>query len=111
MGFARGLLASMSTCLAMLLTIPILVFGLPFWIVAGLVRATARLLEPKFTPWNQLIEFEPALGWKPKAALDTYYAVRGEDIFHIQTDSQGWPGRISVGASRMVVIGDSFAFG
>jgi hypothetical protein len=111
MGFGRAVLAIASTLVALVLMVPVLVVGLPFWIVACLVHAIACVLEPKFRPWNELIEFDPALGWKPRAALDTYYSVRGEDIFHIQTDFQGWPGRISVGASQMVVIGDSFAFG
>jgi hypothetical protein len=111
MGFARAVLAIVSTLVALLPMVPILVLGLPFWIVASLVRALARVLEPPFRPWNQLIEFDPALGWRPKAGLDTYYAVRGEGIFHIRTDSQGWPGSINIAASRIVVIGDSFAFG
>jgi hypothetical protein len=69
------------------------------------------LLQPKFVPWDQVIEFETTIGWKPKRNLNIHYLARGDDICHIRTDSQGWPGKTTLAESAMVVFGDSFAFG
>jgi hypothetical protein len=95
----------------MIFAAPIVILGLLFWAAAFLTRVISSLLEPKFLSWNQLIEFDTALGWKPKASLNTHYFIEGDDIFHIRTDFQGWAGKTSITESEMVVFGDSFAFG
>jgi hypothetical protein len=58
-----------------------------------------------------LITFDPAIGWKPKENLDTHYLAERDDIFHIRTNFEGWPGKLSLDESQIVVFGDSFAFG
>src|SRR5262245_42184688 len=91
------------------LAAPILAVGLPFWAVACLTRALVRLLEPRFVPWQQLIMFDPTIGWKPRANLNAYGIA--DDVFHLTTDAQGWRGQTSLAESEAVVFGDSFAFG
>jgi hypothetical protein len=93
----------------MLLAAPIVVLGLPFWAVAVLTHTIARLLEPQFVPWQELITFDQAIGWKSKANLDAYGIA--DDVFHLTTDSQGWRGQTSLAESDVVVFGDSYAFG
>jgi len=107
---ARTFLAIIAAIFGLLLSVPIIVLGLPFWVVAFLTRAIARRLEPQILPWQQVIEFDPSLGWKSKANLDTNCLADYDDIFHLTTDSQGWPGKTTIAESEIVVFGDSYAF-
>jgi hypothetical protein len=62
--------------------------------------------------WQQVMEFAPLIGWKPKANLNGYYLTAVEDgVFHVVTDFQGWAGTASIVESDIVVFGDSYAFG
>jgi hypothetical protein len=108
-GTTRALLAMVAALFGLLLAAPVIVLGLPFWAIAFLTRTVARLLEPRFVPWNELIKFDPTLGWKPKANLNTCGIA--DDVFHLTTDSQGWRGQTSLAESEVVVFGDSYAFG
>ena len=57
-----------------------------------------------------MVEFESAVGWKPKANLDVHSSfVAG--VFHIKTDAQGWRGKTSVEESEVLIFGDSYVFG
>jgi hypothetical protein len=108
----RTLLAALAALIGLLLAVPIVVLALPFWTVAFLTRALARRLEPSYVSWDQLMEFTPVIGWKPKANLNAHYLTLAEDgVFHIVTDAQGWPGTMSIAQSDIVVFGDSYAFG
>ena len=99
-------------CVGVLVSLPIIILALPFLIFALAVRAIVHLIEPAYIPWNQIIEFDAALGWKPKRNLNTHYLTLPKDgVFHTITDSEGWPGRSTISESDVVVIGDSFAFG
>ena len=109
MRIIRLLLAFPSALVALILTLPVLILWLPFWIGAILIRSLARLLEPHFLPWNEMVVYDPKIGWKPKANLDAYGVA--EEVFHLTTDPQGWRGSTSLAESQMVVFGDSFAFG
>lgn len=109
MGTTRALLAMVAALFGLLLAAPIIVLGLPFWAVAFLTHTIARLLEPRFVPWNELITFDPTIGWKPKANLNAYGIA--DDVFHLTTDSQGWRGQTSLAESEVMVFGDSYAFG
>jgi len=95
---------------ATLLAAPVLVLALPFWGVAFLTRAVARRLEPRAGSWRDLVRFDPVVGWRPRPSVNGYFAERG-DVFHVVTDAEGWPGRVGVGESDLVVFGDSIAFG
>lgn len=102
-------LAAFSSLLGVLLVLPVAVISLIFLVVSQLTRGIARMLEPQFLAWHEVIEFDPDIGWKPKANLDTHHLA--DDVFHVTTDSQGWRGKMSLTESQIVVIGDSFAWG
>ena len=104
--------------LSMVLAIPATILLVPAFVAAGAmylfasaVRGVARLLQPTFVPWAELMTFDPNLGWKPRPNLDARYFADRDDVYHVTTDAQGWPGSRSVDDSSIVVIGDSFAFG
>ena len=112
MAALRVLLATMATVIGLLLALPLVVLALPFWAVAFLTRTLARHLEPSYVSWDQLMEFTPIIGWKPKANLNAHYLTVAEDgVFHAVTDAQGWPGTTSIAESDIIVFGDSYAFG
>ena len=111
MAACRVLLAAIATLIGIPLAVPIVVLALPFWAVAYLTRAVARHLEPSYVSWDQLLEFTPVIGWKPRAHLNAHYLTAAEDgVFHIVTDAQGWPGTASIPESDIVVFGDSYGF-
>jgi hypothetical protein len=106
------LLAAIATVIGVLLAVPIVVLAVPFWVVAFLTRAFAHHLEPSYVSWDQLMEFTPVIGWKPKANLNAHYLTVVEDaVCHTVTDAEGWPGTASIPDSDIVVFGDSYAFG
>lgn len=112
MSIIRACVAAVCALLGTLLTIPVIVFGLPFWIVGGLTRlihAPMRSLGTQVASWQQLIEYEPVVGWKPKANLSSY--AHADKVFHLTTDAQGWRGQTTLSESDIVVFGDSYAFG
>lgn len=112
MASIRTLLALIASLVGLFLAIPIVVVGFPFWAVAWLTNRATRLLEPKVVPWDQLIRFDPTFGWTPKANLNTHcVSDLGGDVFHVTTDSEGWPGVSTIEQSPVMVFGDSFAFG
>lgn len=95
---------------ALLLAAPVLVLALPFWGAALLTRGVARILEPRAKSWQELVRFDPVLGWRPRPNVNGHFAERG-DVFHVVTDAEGWPGRARLEESDLVVLGDSIAFG
>jgi hypothetical protein len=106
------------TFIAAVAAVPCIILLLPVAAAAGVllafvsaVRALGRLLEPAFVPWTALIEFDRALGWRPRPNLDAHYLADRDDVHRIVTDAEGWPGRRSLDESDVVVIGDSFVFG
>jgi hypothetical protein len=109
MSVIRAVFAFPIALLGMLLAFPILVVGLPFWIVNGLTRACARRWEPQAI--RQVSEFDPVLGWRGKANLDCHVVEDRDDVFHVLTDEQGWPRTRGLVESKIVVIGDSHVWG
>lgn len=107
----RNLVAIVAVVPWLILLLPALAVGLLMHGFVLAVRGVGRLLEPRFMPWTGLIQFDKALGWKPKPNMDTHYLALDDDIFHVVTDEEGWAGRRRLDDSRIVVIGDSFAFG
>jgi len=105
----RFLLALIAGIVGILLSVPIILVGLPFAAVATLTRTIAHVLEPQFLTWGELIEFDPRIGWRSRANLDTNHLT--DDVFHVTTDGQGWRGNRSIAESKIVVFGDSFAWG
>jgi hypothetical protein len=112
MATVRVFLASAAAFIGILFALPVAVIWLGFWLVAYFTKLGSRLFEPGTIPSEQLIEFTPTIGWKPKANLDAYYLTMVKDgVFHTITDSQGWPDRSTISDSSVVVFGDSYAFG
>jgi hypothetical protein len=94
-----------------LLLFPIVVMALCLRFFSFCVRTVARAFEPGHVPWPELMRFDPELGWKPRPNLNSHYLAERDDVFHIMTDADGWPGRSSLEESKVVAIGDSFVFG
>ena len=108
---ARLVLALLTSLAGLLLALPVLVLGLPFWLMSAGVALLARLTEPRVATRDELMQFDPVLGWKPRANVSAHYLIPRDDIYPIVTDASGWPGRRTVSESEVVVIGDSFAYG
>lgn len=107
----RALVALVLTPVGLLVAAAVLLLGSPFWLVAALTRALAAWLSPPVLGWRQLFAFDPALGWRAKPNLDCRCVDELGDAFHVVTDEHGWPGRRPLEDSRIVVFGDSHAFG
>jgi hypothetical protein len=105
----RTLIAFVASAAGTLLLIPVLILVAPFWVIAACTRAVARMWEPDHLTRDQLIQFDPVFGWRPRPNLDTYHLMG--DLFRIRTDAHGWRGRSSLAASDLVALGDSFAAG
>jgi hypothetical protein len=108
---ARLALATAAALVCLVLLLPVFVVVGVLYLFVSSVRSLGRLLEPRFVPWTELMTFDPALGWKPRSNLDAHYLAARDDVFHVVTDKDGWPGTRSLDESAIVVIGDSFAFG
>lgn len=95
----------------MLLFFPILIPGLCLQFISSLTHIITYFIQPKYQDWKDIVEFDPTVGWKPIANLNTYYKTMDNAICHTITDSEGCIGRKSFSESDIVVIGDSYAFG
>jgi hypothetical protein len=108
---ARPVLAAAGALVATVLSLPVLIAGVPLWAVALATRLLAHRLEPRVTDWRALFAFDPELGWRVKGGIVAHCLERRDDVFRVETDADGWPGRGTVAESQMVVGGDSHAFG
>ena len=105
----RTVVACAGAILGAVLLLPILVIAVPLWMVSACTRAFGRMLESSYVTRDQLIQFDPHFGWKPRPNLRTHHLMG--DLFRISTDGDGWRGRSTVDESDIVVFGDSFAAG
>jgi hypothetical protein len=108
----RLIVAFFASFVGLVLSLPVLGIALPFWIVSFSTRKIARLFTPNVLSWQEIIQFDALLGWKIKPSIDAHCS--GEpapDLFHVVTDSEGLRGPGTVAESKIVVFGDSFAFG
>jgi hypothetical protein len=108
---ARLAVAIAAAIVCLVLLIPVFVLVGTLYLFVSCVRALARIFEPQFVSWAELMMFDSVLGWKPRPNLDAHYLAARDDVFHIVTDEDGWPGSHSLEESAVAVIGDSFAFG
>ena len=86
----RFLVAGFTSVVALVLSLPVIAIGAPFWVVStltGSVRSVIRHFQPREVPWDDLIEFVPEIGWRNRANLKAY--VRGNRPFHVTTDPEG----------------------
>ncbi len=112
MAVLRAFLTTLTASLGLVLSLPVVLIGLPFWGVSATVRAGAwlqRRLRPQPSPWQDLVQFEPIVGWRPRAELRAH--AEGSRVFHVTTDAGGWRGHTALADADIVVFGDSFAFG
>ncbi len=111
--FLPTLLAAAGSVVGYIVTIPFVLLTFPLWVVKGLTagaRWVVRRLQPDVTTWDELIEYEPVVGWKPRAALDVHARAGGQ--FHVTTDDEGWRDRrLTLDEADVAIFGDSFAFG
>jgi hypothetical protein len=105
----RSILGCIAAAAGLILLVPVLLVLAPLWAVAACTRAVARRLEPAYLTRDELIQFDPTFGWRPRPHLRTHHLMG--DLFRIVTDAQGWRGRAELSGSDVVVIGDSFAAG
>jgi hypothetical protein len=110
MSYTRALLVATATLVALLALMPIVLLCLPFWIVGVLTHLFRNWLERKTITWEEIIEFDSLIGWRPKANLNAYCSFAA-GVFRAETDSRGWAGKSSIADSDVVVFGDSYAFG
>jgi hypothetical protein len=109
MNLIRILVSAIAAIVGLILATPLLLLAIPLWIVSMLTRGVFHLVEPPFLNYDQLIQFDPAFGWKPRPNLNTHHLIG--DVFRIKTDADGWRGNATLQESEIVVIGDSFAAG
>src|SRR5262245_39358510 len=108
---ARLAVAIAAALVCLVLLIPVLVLVGALYLFVSCVRTLSRIFEPRYVPWAELMMFDSVLGWKPRPNLDAHYLAARDDVFHVVTDGDGWPGTRSLEESAVAVIGDSFAFG
>ena len=106
----RTPLAFIASLCGFVLATPIVLLCLPFWIVSWLTRVWSSVFEKNSVDWEQVIEFDSTVGWKPKANLDVFCDC-GYRVYHVKTDAHGHRSPVSLADSDVVVFGDSFAFG
>jgi hypothetical protein len=107
----RALLAAVLAIATWIALMPVFLATAVLWLFASGVRSLARLMEPRFVPWTELLTFDRELGWRPRPNLDAHYLAQADDVHHVVTDREGWQGARSLDDSAVVVVGDSFAFG
>jgi len=107
----RFLIAFAAGIATLLLLLPALLVVIALRVFVACVRGVARLLEPRYIPWKELIVYDSHLGWKPQAHVDANYLADRDDVYRLVTDADGWPGTHTIEQSPIIAIGDSFAFG
>jgi hypothetical protein len=106
---ARAALVAVVAVVLLVVSLPLVVVWLCVLAIGRLVEAVRRALEPRVVPWNELIEYQPEVGWRTRTGVQA--AARADRVFRLSTDALGWRGPGSVADSDVVVFGDSFAFG
>ena len=104
-----------SSLIALLVILPVLLLSLPFWIVTIIqngIYTLVRSIRPIPSSWDALIQYHPVIGWKPKPNMKTYAKGTREHIYELTTDEDGWrKGKNGIADNDVYVFGDSFAFG
>lgn len=101
---------SFTACLLGLLVLtPILAVWLPFWFVAATTRKTRRFFQPRVLHWEQLVRHDERIGWRLKPGVVA--TCEAADMFHVTTDGEGWSGSLQPADAKVIVFGDSNAFG
>jgi hypothetical protein len=104
-------LAFAAAVVALVLALPIVVLGLPFWLTALFVRAVARRVQPPVARREDMFLYDPVLGWRARPDLNVHIFAERDDVFRVTTGPDGWHGRGRIEESDVIVLGDSHAFG
>lgn len=110
MNTLRVVVALISGLVGAILMLPLVLCLSPWIFVLMVTRSLARWIEPSHLPWQQLIEFDPWVGWKTRPGLKGYH-LADDDVYRTTTDTEGWRGRATVDESQVLVFGDSYVFG
>ncbi len=108
MTFARFTLSFIASTFGLVLIIPALLFAVPIWAI-GIFRKIIISFAPKNSEWEDIILFDPQLGWKAKPNVNT--RMKTDNSYTVITGKDGWRGNYSLDKSNTLVIGDSFVFG
>lgn len=111
MSILRTVAAFLAGAVGLVLAVPVLLGAVPLWLTAAAVRRLVRWLEPPVTPWEEIIEFDDELGWRPKPHLRVHAHNVNGDAFGFELDERGFRGPGRVEEADIVVVGDSYAFG
>jgi hypothetical protein len=106
----RLVVALISGLVGAILVLPLVLFVSPWVFVLMVMRSLARWIEPSHLPWQQLVEFDPCVGWRTKPGLKGYH-LADDDVYQTTTDAEGWRGRTTLDESQVLVFGDSYVFG
>lgn len=106
-----GVAVCVAALIAGVLLLPILAFAALLGSAAWTTRAVARKLRfaPPSARWQDFVQYEPVIGWRPRPDLDLY--AQADEVFPLTTGPDGWRGRVPIEEAELVVFGDSFAFG
>lgn len=108
MAYSRLLLTFVAVPVGIILVIPAIVIILPVWCI-GIIIKIFHAGRPRVSSWEEIIQFDPTLGWRPKKNVKT--TMETEGIYRVTTGPDGWRGNYVLDKSDTVVIGDSFVFG
>lgn len=109
MSLIRFCLSFVACVLGLIVLIPVLAIWLPFWFVIVTTRMARRLFGPNVLLWEDLVRHDDQVGWRLKP--DVIAACEAVDVFHVTTDKQGWSGALQAADAKVIVFGDSNAFG
>ena len=107
----RAVLGAFAGLIGLVLALPALLLIVPVWLVERLIALIRKAIEPTPVAWEELIEFTPEIGWKPRAHLSAHALDFNQEPYHVTTDASGWRGRRTLAESDVIVFGDSYAFG
>ena len=109
MSMLRFLIGSLACALAIVSLVPVLALWVSFWVVAELTRRARLLFESDVLVWEDLVQHDPRIGWRLRPGVVA--TCEAKDVFRLSTDAQGWSGAVGVADARVIVFGDSNAFG
>lgn len=109
MNVARIFLGIVAGLFGWVLLLPVVLLAMPLLLVPALTRLVVRVFQPASLPWEEWIQFDPQVGWRPKPNRGAYH--RADGVFRTTTDADGWRGKTSIEDAEVVVFGDSFAWG
>jgi hypothetical protein len=107
----RFVVSSILAAVGYVLLLPFVIGFLPLWFISWMSRKLEIILAKKSVRWDEIIEYDREIGWKPKPHVNGYYLDKAENPCFVQTDQDGWPGKNTLDESDIVVFGDSFAYG